>query len=71
MNLAFSYLDGLLSDAEKRMDAAGIPSPKIVRERCPFCAGSGLREIGQGPLAKLDTCAACFGKGFVNVEGRP
>ena len=69
MNLVLDYMSGLLSDAEKRMDAAGIP--KLVRERCPFCAGSGLREIGRGPLAKLDTCAACFGKGFVNVEAKP
>lgn len=66
MNLVIDYMNGLLSDAEKRMDAAGIP--KLVRERCPFCAGSGLRELGHGPLAQLDTCAACTGRGYITCE---
>jgi len=44
------------------------PMPKIVREKCPYCAGSGLRAIGVGPLATLDTCHACVGRGFIATE---
>jgi hypothetical protein len=39
-----------------------------VRERCVFCGGSGLREIGVGPLARLDSCHACCAKGFIVIE---
>ena len=47
---------------------AKYSAPAIVRERCVFCGGSGLREIGKGPLAKLDTCHACVGRGYIAVE---
>ena len=43
-------------------------APAIVRERCEYCGGSGLRAIGVGPLAKLDSCGACVGRGWLNVE---
>ena len=43
-------------------------APAIVRERCPWCHGSGLREIGVGPLAKLENCADCRARGFINRE---
>jgi DnaJ-class molecular chaperone len=66
MNLIFDALHSALDAGDRRMDAAGVP--KIVRERCPYCAGSGLREIGVGPLAKLDTCHACVGRGYIVAE---
>ena len=43
-------------------------APKIMRERCPWCGGSGLCAIGVGPLAKLETCHGCCSKGYVLVE---
>lgn len=47
---------------------AKYSAPAIVRERCPFCHGAGLREIGTGPLAQLDTCGCCVGRGYIAVE---
>ena len=43
-------------------------APAIVRERCEYCGGSGLRAIGVGPLAKLENCADCRAKGYINRE---
>lgn len=65
MNLMFDFINELVSGAEQRMDAAGIP---LVRRTCDFCRGSGLREIGKGPLATLDRCAACNAKGFLVTD---
>ena len=44
------------------------PLPRIVRERCPDCAGSGLRALGSGPLAQLVACSSCVGRGFIARE---
>jgi DnaJ-class molecular chaperone len=58
-----------LGDEEHRADVrAERKQPMLVRERCPFCAGSGLRAIGAGPLATLETCHACVGRGYIVTE---
>jgi DnaJ-class molecular chaperone len=58
-----------LDDEDYRADVrAERRQPMPVRERCVFCGGSGLREIGVGPLAKLETCHACVGRGFIVTE---
>jgi len=58
-----------LDDEAYRADVrAERKQPTLVRERCVFCGGSGLREIGVGPLATLETCHACVGRGFIVTE---
>lgn len=44
--------------------------PPIVRQTCPFCRGSGLREMPakHRALTRLDRCAPCCGRGFVVTE---
>ena len=49
-------------------DTVRYSAPAIVRERCEYCGGSGLRAIGVGPLAKLENCADCRAKGYINRE---
>jgi len=59
-------MDMIYDELNRVLDSAGVP--RIVRERCPYCHGSGLREIGIGPLARLDTCHACVGRGYIAAE---
>jgi len=63
MNLALESIYRAIDESTQRM-------PTIVRERCPFCGGSGLREMParHRALVRLDRCAACVGKGYVTTE---
>lgn len=62
----YEFMNAILT--KHVMDTVRYSAPAIVRERCPLCAGSGLRAIGVGPLAKLDSCGACNARGFINRE---
>jgi DnaJ-class molecular chaperone len=43
-------------------------TPQIVRTRCAWCGGSGMRERETGALRTLDSCTACAGTGNITVE---
>jgi len=67
MNLIFDALNAQLDAGDRRMDAAGIP--KIVRQTCPQCGGSGyVPYTGLSRLRAHEFCLLCRRKGFVNVE---
>lgn len=66
MNLVFDYLDGLMTGAEQRMDAAGVP--KIVPDRCFVCKGAGAVEHKTAFGIDVTYCASCASRGYVLRE---
>ena len=62
----YEFMNAILT--KHVVDTVRYSAPAIVRERCEYCGGSGLRAIGVGPLAKLENCADCRAKGYINRE---
>ncbi|MDE1871769.1 MAG: hypothetical protein KGI06_06045 [Candidatus Micrarchaeota archaeon] len=56
MNLAEQYLAQMIADAERRMDAAGIP--RVVSVPCPYCERGRVLRAGQ-----IERCGMCGGSG--------
>jgi len=60
-------MDMIYEALNKVLDDAGCP--KIVRERCPWCQGTGnVMRDAHARLLELRCCTACAGNGYITVE---
>ncbi|MDE2022486.1 MAG: hypothetical protein KGI71_06260 [Patescibacteria group bacterium] len=56
MNLVEQYAQQMIADAERRMDAAGIP--RVVSVPCPYCQRGRVLRGGA-----IERCGMCGGSG--------